>query len=82
MDTDWHSVQDTITGTIYPSAKEIIIGNGVWMGMRSVILKGAIVADGCVIAANALCCHKYIEPNCLLAGVPAEVKKHNITKKI
>lgn len=82
MDTDWHSVQDTITGTIYPSAKETIIGNGVWMGMRSVILKGAIVADGCVIAANALYCHKYIESNCLLAGVPAEMKKHNITKKI
>lgn len=53
MDTDWHSVQNTITGTIYPSAKEIFIGDNIWMGMRSVILKGAVVAEGCVIADNA-----------------------------
>lgn len=52
-DTLIMDTQNTITGTIYPSAKEIFIGDNIWMGMRSVILKGAVVADGCVIADNA-----------------------------
>ena len=81
MDTDWHSVQDTLTGVICPSVKEIIIGENVWMGMHSVILKGTAIADGCIIGANAVCCNKYMETNCLLAGTPAEVRKHNITKQ-
>lgn len=82
MDTDWHSLQDTKTSNTFTSEKDILIGDNIWMGMRSVILKRTIVADGCVIAANAVCGKKYTTPNCLLAGVPAEVKKYNITKKV
>ena len=81
MDTDWHSVRDTQKGTIYPAEKEIIIGDNVWMGMRSVVLKGTKIPNGCVIAASAVCCHKYKESNCLLAGTPAKVKKNNTTRK-
>lgn len=81
MDTDWHAMQDTKDGTIFPCEEEIVIGENIWMGMRSVILKGTSIPDGCVIAANATCCKKYKNVNCLLAGTPAEVKKHNVTKE-
>lgn len=82
MDTDWHSLKETQNGTIYPAEKEIIIGDNVWMGMRSVVLKGTMISNGCVTAANAVCCHKYMEANSLLVGIPAEVKKYNITRKL
>ena len=33
-------------------SKEVIIGDHVWVGVNSVILKGVELKDGCVIAAN------------------------------
>lgn len=82
MDTDWHSLQDTQSGYVYPCSEDIVIGDKVWLGMRSVVLKGVSISNGCVVASNAVCNNRYVEENCLLAGVPAKVKKHNITKKL
>ena len=69
MDTDWHTIQEIDTGITYPQEKDITIGENVWMGMRSVILKGSSISSGCVIAANAVCCKEYAVSNCLLTGM-------------
>lgn len=82
MDTDFHSLRNTETLETYPYEKEVIIGNNVWIGMRSVVLKGTIIPDGCVVAANSVCCKIYNEKECLLAGQPAVVKKHNVQRDI
>lgn len=33
---------------------EIIIGNNVWIGANSIILKGSVIGDNCVIAAGTI----------------------------
>ncbi|NWL35189.1 acyltransferase [Paenarthrobacter nitroguajacolicus] len=48
----------------------IIVGNGVWIGTRAVILPGVTIGDGAVIAAGAVVTRD-CEPHTLYAGVPA-----------
>ncbi len=53
MDTDFHPIADE-TGVIINHPKEVVIGNKVWVGCRCTILKGSIIPDGSVVAANSL----------------------------
>lgn len=61
----------------YQSTQPIVIGNHVWIGMNSVILKGVTIGDGAVIAAGSVVT-KDVPPASLVAGVPAKIKKKNI----
>jgi len=61
----------------YEKSKPINIGNHVWIGMRSTILKGVTIGDGAIIAAGALVT-KDVPPHCLVGGVPAEIIKKNV----
>ena len=81
MDTDFHESIDLVTNTTPPKTKEIIIGRHVWIGTRSMILKGSFIPDGCIIGASSVVNKKYNEDNCLIAGNPAIIKKKNITLK-
>ena len=50
----------------------ITVGNGVWIGSRCTLMKNISIGDGAVIAACS-CVHRDVEPDCLVAGVPAKV---------
>ncbi len=50
--------------------KPVKIGNAVWLGLRSCVLPGVTIGDGCVIAAGAVVAAD-CEPNGLYGGVPA-----------
>lgn len=52
----------------------ITIGNNVWIGARTTVLKGVTIGDNCVIGAASLVTSD-IPANCLAAGVPARVIK-------
>jgi maltose O-acetyltransferase len=56
--------------TIALDLKPITLGRGCWIGGAAVILPGAHVADGCVIAGGAVVT-KPTEPDGLYAGNPA-----------
>lgn len=56
-------------------ASSILVGDGTWIGARVVLLDGADVGDGCVIAAGALVRGGVYPAQSLLAGVPARVVK-------
>lgn len=79
MDTDWHSIVNMETNEIYPISKDIVIGNNVWLCTRSVVLKGSVIPDGCIVGANSLCSKKYTLDNSLIAGNPAEIRRKNVT---
>lgn len=82
MDTDWHSVMNTITNETFSCVGEISIGNNVWLGCRAVVLKNSCIPDGCIVAANALVNKSFVTRQTLLAGNPAKERKQNITRKL
>lgn len=52
--------------------KDIVIGNDVWIGVGSTILRGTHIGDGAVVGAMALV-NKNIPPYGIAVGVPARV---------
>ena len=54
--------------------KETIVGNDVWIGCNSVIMRGVHVGDGAVIGANAVIT-KDVAPYSIVGGVNKLIKK-------
>ncbi|WP_413452259.1 acyltransferase [Georgenia phoenicis] len=52
------------------TARPIVVGDGVWIGARALVLPGVTIGDGCVIAAGAVVSAD-CAPHGLYAGVPA-----------
>ncbi len=51
------------------------IGNRVWIGANVTILPGVSIGDGAIIAAGAVV-NKNVQPNTIVAGIPAKVIKN------
>lgn len=54
--------------------REIHIGKNCFLGCNSIILKGTVLGDGCVVGAGAVVSGKF-EDNSVIAGNPARVIK-------
>jgi len=75
MDSDGHSVIDEKCKPKI-NTKSVIIGNHVWIGCRSMILKGAVIPNNCVVGSMSFVTGENFEENTLIVGVPARsVKK-------
>jgi acetyltransferase-like isoleucine patch superfamily enzyme len=74
---DSHSIFDNDTGKRINGAQNIEVGNHVWIGAHSIILKGVKIEDNCVIGTNSIVT-KSIPGYCIAAGIPAKVIKQNI----
>ncbi len=55
-------------------ALPIKIGDNCWLGANVSILQGVTIGSGCVIAAGSVVTRD-IPPDCMVAGVPATIKK-------
>ena len=55
------------------SKGDIVIGNDCWLGSNVTIVSGVKIADGCIVAANAVVTKSIEEPYSIVAGVPAKV---------
>jgi len=82
-DTDFHPVDPNIREKevlgykidyTNVNKKEIIIGNNVWIGWGSIILKGVEIGDNSIIAAGSVVLND-IPPNVIAGGNPAVVKR-------
>jgi len=69
MDTDFHRVEDKVWD---PTGEPIAIEDRVWLGNRSIVLKGVRVGHDSVVAAGAVVTHD-VPPRTLVAGVPARI---------
>ncbi len=67
MDTDFHRVEDKAWD---PTGEPIEIEDRVWLGNRSIILKGVRIGHDAVVAAGAVVTRD-VAPRTLVAGVPA-----------
>lgn len=65
----------------YQSKGDTIIEDGVWIGMRSQIMPGVRLGEGCVIAAGSIIV-KDVEPYTIVGGNPAKFIKHRFDEKI
>lgn len=75
--TDSHSIISDETGKRVNPAKDIIIGNHVWLGYCTNINKGVVVGDNAVVAGHSVVT-KNVPSNCVAAGLPAKVVKEHI----
>ena len=62
------------------TSEMVTIGNDVWIGAHSVILRGVIVGNGAVIAAGAVVT-KDVPAYSIVAGVPAKVIRNRLPEE-
>lgn len=55
-------------------SKEVVIGNGVWIGAKATMLYGNTLGDGSIIGANAVVTRN-VKQNSVVGGVPAKIIK-------
>ncbi len=76
-DTDAHPLnwRDRIEGLSEKTlSAPIVIGNNVFIGARSIILKGVTIGERSVIGAGSVIC-KDVPSDCVVAGNPAKIVK-------
>lgn len=83
-DTDFHPVdpaerEKQVSGQPYSfgavKKKPIVLGDNVWVGWNSTILKGVTIGDNSIVAAGSVVLAGDYPANALIAGNPAKVVK-------
>ncbi|HHV09270.1 MAG TPA: acyltransferase [Clostridiales bacterium] len=72
LDRDYHKLNGETE--IYRPTK---IGDNVWIGCNSIILKGVTIGDGAVVGAGSVVT-KDVPPKAVVAGNPAKIVKENV----
>lgn len=72
MDTDFHHIDMGDDAPAPPRSAPVHIGNNVWIGAHSIILKGVTIGDNSVIAAGSVVTRD-VPGNSLAGGNPARV---------
>lgn len=75
VDSDFHAIwppEGRIHNPGLEQDKPIHIGDYAWLGMHTIVLKGARIGAGAVVGAGSVVTGA-IPPNCLAAGAPARV---------
>lgn len=79
---DGHTIIDSDTKEPLNEPESIFIGNHVWVGYRSMILKGTQISANSIVGAMSLVNGIFDEENILIAGSPARIVKHDISWSI
>ena len=75
---DGHTIYDNETRNVINTPKDINISNHVWLCENVSVLKGSFIANDVIVAKNALVSGKMLEPNAVIAGLPAKIVKSNV----
>jgi acetyltransferase-like isoleucine patch superfamily enzyme len=76
IDSDSHQICDGKHVVDQP----IVIGDHVWLGTRSLVLKGVRIDDGAIVAAGSIVT-KDVGSRCIVAGAPAKCVRENVDWK-
>ncbi|WP_122056082.1 CatB-related O-acetyltransferase [Vibrio sp. Evd11] len=80
---DWFSLypfMDVIEDA-YIGKGDTHIKDGVWLGMRAMIMPGMTIGEGAVVAANSVVT-KDVEPYSIVGGSPAKVVKYRFDESV
>lgn len=72
--------KETYVKTIKKTDEKTVIGNDVWIGLNSIIMRGVTIGDGAVIAAGSVVT-KDIPPYAIVGGVPAKIIKYRFSEE-
>ncbi len=75
--SDAHSIYDRTSGERINHARDIVIGDHVWIGMYAQILKGATVREGSIVGIRSVVGGD-VPAHCIVAGIPAKVLRENV----
>lgn len=64
-----------------PAPVKVVIGNDVWIGMKSTIMGGVHIGNGAVVAAHSVVT-KDVPPYAIVGGVPAKVIRFRFPEAI
>ena len=77
---DSHSIIDADTGERLNYAKDVIIGNHVWIASHVIVLKGVTIGENTIVATGSVVT-KPCEAGVIVAGNPAGVIKTGVSWK-
>lgn len=86
---DWVTTSPIITSTDYnfieknrsvPQKEMPIIGNDVWIGLNSIIMRGVVIGDGAVVAAGSIVTAD-VKPYSIVGGIPAKHLKFRFSEE-
>jgi acetyltransferase-like isoleucine patch superfamily enzyme len=77
---DSHSVLN-LDGCRINHAKNIYIGDHVWVGYRVLINKGVTISDNSIVGTGAIVTKPFDKQNIIIGGVPAKIIKEDINWK-
>lgn len=75
--TDTHPIFDEKTGKRINKARNITIGDHVWMGANATLLGGADIGSGSIVGMNSVTSSK-VPSHVVIAGNPARVIRENV----
>lgn len=75
--SDSHPIFDLQTEERINKAKDVVIGNHVWVAPNTKILKGAQIDDGAIIGSDTMV-NRHVPANTLAVGHPATIVKQNV----
>jgi len=75
---DSHPTFDVVSGKRLNYASSIRIGDHVWLGYNSTILKGSVIASNSIVGTGAIVSGKCIDENSIYVGTPAKKVKESI----
>lgn len=79
--SDFHSVIDMSTRERLNPAKDVAIGNHVWLAHGVSVLKGSIIADHIVVGKDSTVIGKLEHSHSVYVGTPAKMVKEGVTWK-
>ena len=78
MDTDLHPIKNSASQVIN-APRPVQIGNHVWIGCRSMVLKGVNIPDNCIIGANSHVYKSLDKEHSVYAGNPIKQLIEGVT---
>lgn len=70
MNTDGHPIYDA-DGNLTNKARDIVIGDHVWIGMKAAILKNSHIPSSCIVGLGSVCARRFEEEGVAICGNPA-----------
>ncbi|CAN5173464.1 acyltransferase [soil metagenome] len=75
--TDMHPVFDLATGERINPATDVVIGDHVWIGLRSIVLKGSNIEAGAVVGAGSTV-SGHVAKDTAVGGSPAKLIRSGV----